>query len=86
MTLKRKKRLYTRLSNRVDYCGSEYISMLLKMVGVKAKFNLRTFVTRSLLSLQKFNLTIPNEKVPLQRQRTLFKLRFEDIKREFLAA
>jgi putative transposase len=30
--------------------------------------------------------TYKNEKVPLQRQRTLFKLRFADIKREFLAA
>ncbi len=30
--------------------------------------------------------TYKNEKVPLQRQRTLFKIRFEEIKEEFLAA
>jgi putative transposase len=30
--------------------------------------------------------TYKNEKVPLQRQRTLFKIRFADIKKEFLAA
>ena len=30
--------------------------------------------------------TYKNEQVPLKRQRTLFKLRFADIKREFLAA